>query len=93
MYKRQAQVAHSRSLARLEYAGYAPLDEQLRQASRLCQPVVGLFPDSPSATAYRTLASDLLNWPLAGDESGGLEQFVQQLLHLSQKIDPIAIYA
>lgn len=93
IYGNIAQVAHSRSLARLEYAGFAPLDEQLRQASRLSQPVVGLFPDSPSANAYRTLASDLLNWPLADDESGGLEQFVQQLLHLSQKIDPIAIYA
>lgn len=88
-----AEVAHSRGLARLEYAGFAPLDEQLRQASRLCQPVIGLFPDSPSAIAYRTLASDLLNWPLAVDENGGLELFVQQLLHLSQRIDPIAIYA
>lgn len=93
IYCNIAQVAHSRSLARLEYAGFAPLDEQLRQASRLSQPVVGLFPDSPSANAYRTLASDLLDWPLAGEEGNGLEQFVQQLLHLSQKIDPIAIYA
>jgi flagellar biosynthesis protein FlhG len=88
-----AKVTHSRGLARLEYAGFVPLDEQLRQASRLCQPVVGLFPDAPASKAYRTIASDLLNWPLRGDEAGGLEQFVQQLLHLSQNIDPIAIYA
>jgi len=88
-----AQVTHSRGLARLEYAGFVPLDEHLRQASRLCQPVAGLFPDSPSAKAYRAIASDLLNWPLPGEEAGGLEQFVQQLLHLSQHIDPIAIYA
>jgi flagellar biosynthesis protein FlhG len=35
----------------------------------------------------------LLNWPVSGDDAGGLEQFVQQLLHLSQHIDPVAIYA
>ena len=88
-----AQVTHSRGLARLEYSGFVPLDEQLRQASRLCQPVVALFPDSPASKAYRTIARDLLDWPLPADELGGLEQFVQQLLHLSQNIDPIPIYA
>lgn len=88
-----ARVSQSRGLARLEYAGFVPLDEQLRQASKLCQPVVGLFPDSPSARACRTIAGDLLNWPVSGDDAGGLEQFVQQLLHLSQHIDPVAIYA
>ena len=89
-----AQLARRRGLARLEYAGFVPLDEQLRQASRLCQPVVGLFPDAPAAKAYRTIASDFLNWPLLDNsEVGGLEQFVQQLLHLSQHIDPVAIYA
>jgi flagellar biosynthesis protein FlhG len=88
-----ARVSQSRGLARLEYAGFVPLDEQLRQASKLCQPVVGLFPDSPSAKACRTIAGDLLNWPVSGDDAGGLEQFVQQLLHLSQHIDPVAIYA
>lgn len=88
-----AQVTGSRGLARLDYAGYVPLDEHLRQASRLCQPVVGLFPDAPAAKAYRTLAADLLDWPAPDSESGGLEQFVQQLLHFSQHIDPIAIRA
>ena len=88
-----ARVTQSRGLARLEYAGFVPLDEHLRQASRLCQPVAGLFPDAPSVKAYRTIASDLLDWTLPDDEAGGLEQFVQQLLHLSQHIDPIAIYA
>ncbi len=88
-----AQVTHSRGLARLEYSGFVPLDEQLRQASRLCQPVVALFPDAPASKAYRVIARDLLNWPLPADEPGGLEQFVQQLLHLSQHIDPIPIYA
>lgn len=88
-----AEVAHSRQLARLEYAGYVPLDESLRQASRLCQPVAGLFPEAPSAQACEKVASELLNWPSGDADVRGLEHFVQQLLHLSQRIDPAAIYA
>lgn len=88
-----AEVAHSRHLARLDYAGYVPLDEYLRQASRLCQPVAGLFPEAPSARAYQDLASGLLGWPGGEADVGGLEHFMQQLLHLSQRIDPTAIYA
>ena len=88
-----AEVAHSRQLARLDYAGYVPLDESLRQASRLCQPVAGLFPEAPSAQAYDRVVSELLNWPGGDADVRGLEHFVQQLLHLSHRIDPAAIYA
>ncbi len=87
------QLTRSRQLASLDYAGYVPFDEQLRQASRLCQPVAALFPASPAAKALHSVANELLNWPAAGDGDGGLEHFVQQLLHLSHRIDPIAIYA
>jgi len=88
-----AQLSYSRGLARLDYAGHVPLDERLRQASRLCQPVVGLFPESPSARAYQALTNQLLDWPTDPEANGGLEHFMQQLLNLSQRIDPIAIYA
>lgn len=89
-----SRVAQSRGLAYLEHAGFVPMDEQLRQSSRLSQPVVELFPDAPAARAYRTIASNLLTWPLPGGEAdGGLERFLQQLFHLSKQIDPIAIYA
>ena len=93
IYGNIAQVTHSRGLAKLEFAGYVPLDERLRQASRLCQPIVGLYPEAPASKACRTIASDLLNWSMHGEGAGGLEQFAQQLLHLSQHIDPIPIYA
>ena len=93
IYGNISKLARSRGLARLEYTGYVLLDECLRQASHLSHPVDGLFPDSPAARAYRTIASDLLTWPSSGEEPGGLEEFVQQLLHLSKQIDPIAIYA
>jgi flagellar biosynthesis protein FlhG len=93
IYRNIAELTHSRGLARLDYSGYVPLDEQLRQSSRLYQPVAGLFPEAPAAKALRTIAGDLLAWPLPAEENGGIEQFAQQLLHLSQHIDPIAIYA
>lgn len=88
-----AELTRTRRLAELDYSGFVPLDEHLRQAARLCQPVVALFPETPAAVAYRAIAGELLAWPLPADEGGGIEQFVQQLLHLSQHIDPIAIYA
>lgn len=93
IYGNIARVTHGRGFARLEYAGYVPLDENLRQATRLCQTVESLFPDAPAARACRALAGDLLGWRLPEDNGGGLELFVQQLLHFSQNIDPVAIYA
>ncbi len=86
-----AQVAAQRGVARLDYAGHLPCDEALRHAQRLSQPVVAAYPDSPVAHAFRDLAADMLRWPPSEAEVAGLEQFVQQLLHLSQRIDPVTI--
>jgi flagellar biosynthesis protein FlhG len=93
IHDNMARVSNSRRLARIEYAGAVPADEQLRQASRLCQPVAALFPEAPAAQAYRVLAEQVLAWPLGNDGPGGLEHFVQLLLHLSQRIHATAIYA
>jgi flagellar biosynthesis protein FlhG len=93
IYDNMARVTASHRLARLDYAGCVPVDERLRQASRLGQPVAGLFPDSPAASAYQTLGNELLKWPAGEGAAGGLEPFVQQLLQLSQHIEPTAIYA
>lgn len=88
-----AQLARLRGVALLDYAGHVPLDDALRHAARLCQPVVAAYPESASAVALRAIADDMLQWPPAAAEAGGLEQFVQQLLHLSQRIDPVTIHA
>ncbi|MDR0577872.1 MAG: AAA family ATPase [Candidatus Accumulibacter sp.] len=89
-----ARVTHGRRFARLEFAGCVPLDERLRQAAALCQPVNELYPESPAAKACRALAGELLEWQLPEEEEpGGLEQFVRRLLHFSRQIDPVAIYA
>jgi flagellar biosynthesis protein FlhG len=88
-----AQLAAQRGVARLDYVGHVPTDDALRHAAKLCQPVVAAYPESAAAAALRSIASDMLRWPPAEAEAGGLEQFVQQLLHLSQRIDPVTIHA
>ncbi len=88
-----ARVTHSRGLARLSLAGYVPLDAHLPQALDLCQPVGDAFPDAIASKACRKLAGDLLGWSAPDEDSGGLEHFVQQLIHFSQQIDPVPIYA
>lgn len=93
IHRNMAQVSQGRGLAHLAYAGFVPLDEQLRQALRLSQPVAELFPEAPAARACQGIARSLLDWPLPEQNAGGLEHFVQHLLHLSQHIDPVPIYA
>lgn len=93
IYENIAQVAAQRGVARLDYAGAVPLDESLRQAVQLGRPVLLQAPDSPSAAAFRDIASDMLYWQRSDSEAAGVEQFMQQLLHLSQRITPQALRA
>jgi len=88
-----AHLARERGVALLDYVGHLPLDDALRHAAKLCQPVVAAYPESAAAAALRAIASEMLHWPPVESEAGGLEQFVQQLIHLSQRIDPVAIHA
>src|SRR5574343_1502555 len=93
IFENIAQVAAQRGIARLDYAGAVPLDESLRMAAQLCRPVVVQAPDSASAAAFRDIASDMLYWQRSESEAGGVEQFMQQLLHLSQRITPNVLRA
>lgn len=88
IYENIAQVAVQRGIARLDYAGAVPLDESLRQAAQLCRPVLIQSPGSASAQAFREIAAELLFWQRSENEIGNVEQFLQQLLHLSQRITP-----
>jgi flagellar biosynthesis protein FlhG len=93
IFENIAQVAAQRGIAQLEYAGAIPLDESLRQSFQLGRPVLLQAPNSPSAAAFRDIASDLLYWQRGDGESGGVEHFMQQLLHLSQRITPNVLRA
>ena len=88
-----AQVAGQRGIARLEYAGAIPLDEALRQSCQLGRPVLAQAPDSAAAGALRDIAGELLYWQGSEQGGGGVEYFIQQLLHLSQRITPNVLRA
>lgn len=93
IYENIAQVAAQRGIAQLDYAGAVPLDEALRQSNQLCRSVLVQAPDSAAAQAFRDIASDLLYWQRSDGETGGVEHFMQQLLHLSQRITPNVLRA
>jgi len=93
IFENIAQVAAQRGVARLDYAGAIPLDEALRQSAQLCRPVLVQAPDSLAAEAFRDIASDMLYWQRSECEAGGVGQFMQQLLHLSQRINPEVLRA
>src|SRR5574343_279447 len=93
IYDNIARVCAQRGVARLEFAGAVVLDEALRVASQLGRPVIVQSPDAPSSVALRDIASDKLYWQRGEGEAGGVEQFMQQLLHLSQRITPHALRA
>lgn len=86
-------VAAQRGIAQLEYGGAVPLDDSLKQVAQFCQPIVSTLPEAPAAEALREFAADMLDWPSAEYENGGVEQFIQQLLHLSHRITPRVLQA
>ncbi|MGE5470014.1 MAG: MinD/ParA family ATP-binding protein [Bacteroidota bacterium] len=93
IYENIAQVAAQRGVAQLDYAGAVPLDDALRQSAQLCRSVLLQAPDSASAHAFRDIAADLLYWQRGDCEAGGVQYFMQQLLHLSQRITPNVLRA
>ena len=86
-------VAAQRGVAQLDFGGAIPQDEALHRTGRLGQTIVGALPDSPAAAALREFATDLLAWPNAEYEQGGVEQFIRQLLHLSHRLTPSVLHA
>lgn len=93
IYENIAQVAAQRGIARLDYAGAIPLDDALRHSTQLCRAVLLQAPDSAAAAAFRDIASDMLYWQRSDSEAGGVQHFVQQLLHLSQRTTPNVLRA
>lgn len=88
IYENIAQVARQRGVAQLDYVGAVPLDDAIRIAGQFSRPVVFHSPDSGAASALREMAADMLHWSNYDNQSGSVEYFVQQLLHLSQRVMP-----
>lgn len=69
----------------LDLAGAIPDDDYLRRSIQHQRPVVDAFPRSKSALAFKKLAESADRWPIPGQASGGLEFFVEQLIHAGGK--------
>ncbi len=85
IYQNLYKVARRYLSITLEYAGYIPSDDRLRNATQLCKPVSEIFPSSQVAVCFRYLAQNILrSSPDTSNE--GIERFMQRLImtsHLS----------
>ena len=86
IFDNMALVAAQKGIARLEYVASIPLDESMRQTGQLCKPVVAAAPESAAAEAFRDVAAAMAGWSRLEADASGVEHFMQQLLHLSQRI-------
>lgn len=64
----------------LEVAAMIPMDEKLRIAVRKRQPVVTLFPGSPSGRAFIELARQMERWRTSASDTGGIGFFFERML-------------
>jgi flagellar biosynthesis protein FlhG len=84
LYDNMAEVAVRFLNVSLDFMGYVPFDEKLRQAARICRSVVEAFPVAESAKAFRDLAETMEQWPYPSGEGGRLEAFMQRLIQSSR---------
>jgi flagellar biosynthesis protein FlhG len=64
----------------LELVAVIPYDENIRKSVRKQQAIVEAYPDSPASIGFKTLAKNIISWPVPQQPSGHLEFFIEQLL-------------
>lgn len=64
----------------LELVAVIPFDENIRKAVRKQQAIVEAFPESPASIVFKSLAQNIISWPVPKQASGHLEFFIEQLL-------------
>lgn len=92
IFDNMAGVAHRYLAVSLDFMGFIPPDDKLRQSNRRGRSVIEMFPDAISAAAFRHAAESLDHWPLSEDvsnesnesKSKGLGGFMQCLIQSSQ---------
>ncbi|MBK1735684.1 cobyrinic acid a,c-diamide synthase [Halorhodospira abdelmalekii] len=70
---------------RLDFLGAIPEDDRLRRAVQKQQPVVTVYPNSPSARAFHDLARRVDGWPFPNGTTGNLQFFVERLIEYSAR--------
>ncbi|MDX1490444.1 MAG: MinD/ParA family protein [Pseudohongiellaceae bacterium] len=80
LYGKFVKVAERFLDVSLQYAGDIPWDESVRKSAQRQRAAIEAYPSSKCAVAYRRLAKEMMQWPVARQASGGLEFFVERLL-------------
>ena len=65
----------------MELVATIPYDENMRKSTRRQKVIVELFPNSPAAVAFKTLATKAVKWPIPNQPSGHLEFFIEKLVN------------
>ena len=73
----------------LSQLGSIPYDEYMRKAVRKQNAVVEVYPRSPSALAFRSVAEKIETWPMPHARGGYLEFFVERLVQAGTTDDPM----
>ena len=64
----------------VEYVGYIPIDEDLKEAVINRQTVMNLFPDAVSSKMFAKLGNDLLASPRRFDSDGNIKFFLRRFI-------------
>lgn len=83
IFDNMERVANRYLAVSLDFMGFVPPDDKLRQSIRLGRPVIESFPASVSVSAFCRVAESLTRWPCHegeyGNEGRGLKGFMQCL--------------
>ena len=71
----------------LDYAGYIPWDKRLQEAVTRREPVVCIYPESPSSLGFRMLAKTILNRPDHQVMDGNIKFFWKRLMSGAMESD------
>lgn len=77
IFNNMAQAARRYLAVSLDLLGFVPPDEKLRSATRLCQPVVEVFPDAAAADCFCCMAGAVAQWPNQAEEGAAPGHFMQ----------------
>jgi flagellar biosynthesis protein FlhG len=80
VFRRLQRVAERYLDAQLDYVGDIPDDACMAKAVRAQRTVLEAYPGSPSARAFKKLASAADNWPMPPSPSGRLQFFLERTL-------------
>lgn len=80
VFDNMSEVARRFLALSLDFMGYVPFDESLRQASRLKGAVVDAFPLAASSSSFRKIADSVVRWPYPQHKHESIGDILQQLI-------------